>query len=114
MESLFSSITSYFDGGASQQAFTGIMDIPTSLLILIVALCLFGTNVIANITARDNFLEYGVTFSSLFLGALMSNKYIAHIELPVSSEFAHSIIIANIGMTCAGLFLMGAYGTQRS
>ena len=87
---------------------------PALMLVLIVGLCLFGTNIIANITARNNLLEYGVTFTGLFFGALIANKYIADIDLPVTRQLAHSAITANIGMTCAGLFIMGAYGTQRA
>ncbi len=112
MGNLISSASSFFDGGATNQAFSGIMDIPTSLLILIIALSLFGTNVISNITARNNFLEYGVIFSGLFVGAVIANKYLADTEFPVTSELAQSIITANIGMTCAGLLIMGIYGTR--
>lgn len=112
MEYLKNVFVSVIDNINVEQFFVGLTDIPTTLLILIVGLCFFGTIIVANIIARDSLLEYGVTFSSLFIGALVANKYIADIELPVTSQLAHSAITANIGMTCAGLFIMGAYGTH--
>ncbi len=114
MEYLANLYNSVADNIEIEQFLAGLTDIPTSLLVLIVGLCLFGTNIVANITSRANILEYGVTFSGLFFGALIANKYIADIDLPVTSQLAHSAITANIGMTCAGLFIMGAYGTQRA
>jgi len=112
MGDLISSISSFFDGGATNQTFSGFMDLPSNLLILIAALCLFGTNVISNITARNNLLEYGVIFSSLFISAIAAIKFLSGIEFPVSSQLAQSIVTANIGMTCAGLLIMGLYGTK--
>jgi len=112
MRDFMLSASNMFSTGATNQTFSGFMDIPSSLLWLIVALCLFGTNLIANITGRNNILEYGVIFSSLFVSAIVANKYLASIEFPVSSELAQSIVTANIGMTIAGLLIMGLYGTK--
>lgn len=110
MESFVGFLGSATDGQNISSAFDGMLDISNTSMILIVALVLLGTNLVANMTARNEALDYAITFSALFIGALLANSAMSEIVMPVASDMAQTAIAANLGMTISSLLLLAAYG----
>ncbi len=112
MESLVNLLGLATDGRSISSAVDSMFDISFASIILIIALCFLGTNLVTNLTDRNSALEYGTTFSSLLIGALLANSLISTIELPVNSDLAQTAISANLGMTVAGLLILVIYGRE--
>ena len=112
MESLIIFLGIATSGGMITTAIDNMFDSSFSSIILIVALCFLGTNLVSNLTERNSPLEYVTAFSSLFIGALLANSLIAVIELPVNSDLAQTAISANLGMTVSGLLILAVYGRE--
>jgi hypothetical protein len=109
MDGIIGLFSGFTGSGSGPGLLDGIFDLSGTALLLVIGLCLIGTNVLANVTNRTSIFEYAVTFSSLMVGALLSQAWIAHIELPVASDIAQVAVTANIGMTVSALFLMALY-----
>ena len=109
MDGIIGLFNGFTGGGSSSGLFDGLFNLSGTALLLVIGLCLIGTNVLANITNRTSMVEYLVTFSSLFVGAMLAQNWIAKIELPVASDIAQVAVTANIGMTVSALFLMALY-----
>jgi len=112
MESLVSFLGVATSGSTVSTAIDNMFDISFSSIILVVALCFLGTNLVSNLTERNSPLEYVTTFSSLFIGALLANSLISGIVLPVNSDLAQTAIAANVGMTISGLLILAVYGRE--
>lgn len=113
MDSLMDLLGKATNNDTISSAFGEAMSISNATLLLILAVTLVGTNVVANICERQSTLDYVTTFCSLFIGSIMANWLISDIELPVASDLAQSAITANIGMTCAALVVMACYKIAR-
>lgn len=106
---LLSAATGGFDFPSFSQE---MIDVSNPTLILMAVMSFLGTNLMANMTGRDLFLEQLASFAAFFVSALVANAVFSHMELPVGSEFAQTGISSNIGMTIAGLVLLLVFSRE--
>jgi hypothetical protein len=95
-------------------AFTGASsnlggDLPAGGLLLLLALALFGAQLVNGLSQRPSLFHLLVSLSAMLIGALAGNALLVGWHIPLSHEVLVSTTFALIGMTVAGLMLIAAY-----
>lgn len=96
----------YLVSGAPSKLAGGL---PSGGFLLLLALALFGAQLVNNLSHRRSFFHLVISVTVMFVGALASNALLAGLRIPLSHELLVSTAWALVGMTVSGLILIATY-----
>lgn len=77
--------------------------------VIIAVMCFIGASVVTRLTKINTSLNFSVNYMVMLASCLLVNSYAGKTLAPVGNELIASALIANYGMTIAGLVLLFGY-----
>jgi len=83
--------------------------LPDGTLLLLIIMSLVGAAILQSFLPYSTWFNSAVSVSALFIGGLMANVVYGWTGLHLLDETLSAVLVANVGMTIAGLLVITAY-----